>query len=70
MEAWGNLAETLKNYTSKGALVDLIGEFHNNNYEDKEGNKRYEIVFQVEYLELLESRAVSEARKRNNQGSR
>ncbi len=51
---WGKAAENCDRYTSKGKLVGINGSIQNNNYEDKNGVKRYtnEIVAsRVEFLE-------------------
>lgn len=61
-KVWGKRAETLANYTAKGSLIELIGELVNNNYTDKNNIDRYELVFEVSDFELLETKADTEAR--------
>lgn len=68
-QAWGKRADVLEKYTGKGSLVELIGEFMNNNYTDKNNIDRYELVFEVEHVELLESRNMTEQRNRQQEGS-
>ena len=38
--AWGNTADFVAKYFSKGSMIDLRGEIQTRNYEDKNGNKR------------------------------
>ena len=57
--AWRQSAEYLSNYGRKGILVSVSGSLTQNNYEDKDGNKRssYEVV--ADALSLCESRSNS-----------
>lgn len=57
--AWRQSAEYLTNYGRKGMLVSVSGSLTQNNYEDKDGNKRtsYEVV--ADTLKLCESRSNS-----------
>jgi single-strand DNA-binding protein len=57
--AWRQSAEYLTNYGRKGMLVAVSGSLNQNNYEDKDGNKRtsYEVV--ADTLKLCESRSNS-----------
>lgn len=38
--AWGNTADFVSKYFSKGSMIALRGEIQTRNYEDKNGNKR------------------------------
>lgn len=38
--AWGNTADFVAKYFSKGSMIALRGEIQTRNYEDKNGNKR------------------------------
>jgi single-strand DNA-binding protein len=38
--AWGKLAERMEKVIKKGALIALTGKLTNNQWEDKEGQKR------------------------------
>lgn len=40
-EAWGKTAEFIHKYFTKGKSIAISGEFRNNNYIDKNGNKVY-----------------------------
>ena len=42
---WNKLAETTSKYCKKGDLIGTYGIIKNHNYEDKDGNKRYEYNF-------------------------
>lgn len=51
--AWGKVAELVEKYLSKGSEVAIEGKLMNNNYTDKDGNKRYTTEIQVHELLLL-----------------
>lgn len=51
--AWGKVAELAEKYLNKGTEVAIEGKLMNNNYTDKEGNKRYSTEIQVHELLLL-----------------
>ncbi len=51
--AWGKVAETAEKYLNKGSEVAIEGKLMNNNYIDKDGNKRYSTEIQVHELLLL-----------------
>ena len=51
--AWGKVAELVEKYLTKGSEVAIEGKLMNNNYTDKDGNKRYSIEIQVNELLLL-----------------
>ena len=58
--AWGAKAEALnrqheKGKLAKGAQLQLAGQYRNNNYTDKEGTDRYEMVFHVGGFEVLQA---------------
>lgn len=42
---FGNVAEALSRYCSKGDMIGCMYKVHNNNWEDKEGKKHYEYKF-------------------------
>jgi single-strand DNA-binding protein len=52
--AWGDLAESVGDYLSKGKYVYIAGRSSTRSYEDKEGNKKYitEVVAQMVALPL------------------
>jgi single-strand DNA-binding protein len=51
--AWGKVAELVEKYLTKGSEVAIEGKLMNNNYTDKDGNKRYSTEVQVNELLLL-----------------
>lgn len=55
--AWGKVAEIAEKYLSKGSEVAIEGKLMNNNYTDKDGNKKYNTEIQVHELLLLGSKA-------------
>lgn len=46
-------AELIQKYTKKGDLIMVDGTIKNNNYEDKDGNKRFEYTFIANKTEFL-----------------
>lgn len=59
--AWGKTAEVLALMTAKGSLVGIEGELRTRSYE-KDGAKRYVTEVLVDRVDLLESKAQTEAR--------
>ena len=59
--AWGKTAEVLAKMTAKGSLIGLEGELRSRSYE-KDGVKRYVTEVLVDKVDLLESKAQTEAR--------
>lgn len=55
--AWGKVAELAEKYLTKGSEVAIEGKLMNNNYTDKDGNKRHSTEVQVHELLLLGSKA-------------
>ncbi|MEO8569625.1 MAG: single-stranded DNA-binding protein, partial [Ginsengibacter sp.] len=51
--AWGKVADIAEKYLAKGTEVAIEGKLMNNNYTDKDGNKRYNTEIQVHELLLL-----------------
>lgn len=56
IQAWNKQAEFLSKYFSKGSAVFVRGTLRNNNYVDKNGVKRYEIIVLVEDLQFGENK--------------
>lgn len=54
--AWGKVADIAEKYLAKGTEIAIEGKLMNNNYTDKEGNKRYNTEIQVHELLLLGSK--------------
>lgn len=42
---WNKIAETVAKYCKKGDLIGVQGSIKNHNWEDKNGNKRYDYTF-------------------------
>lgn len=56
---WGKRGESVLPYLKKGSLVGVSGEFHMNEWTDKEGNKRASPECRVNDLTLLGSKSKS-----------
>lgn len=54
--AWGKLADVAEKYLLKGTEVAIEGKLMNNNYTDKDGNKKYSTEIQVHDILLLGSK--------------
>ncbi len=54
--AWGKIADIAEKYLAKGTEVAIEEKLMNNNYTDKDGNKRYNTEIQVHELLLLGSK--------------
>jgi len=69
---WGKSAENCANYLKKGRLVAVNGNMRNNNYEDKNGVKHYNVEVvanRVEFLEWGDSNGRSQQNQQpQNQG--
>ncbi len=55
--AWGKIADIAEKYLVKGSEVAVEGKLMNNNYTDKDGNKKYSTEVQVHELLLLGSKS-------------
>lgn len=64
---WGELAETLASYATKGSLISLDGELRTRRYE-KDGVTHYVTEVLCNGFQLLESRA-QRALRENNTGA-
>lgn len=51
---FGALADSIYNYLGKGTRVAITGEIQSNNWEDKKGQKHYEVFVSVQNLVLLD----------------
>ena len=60
--AWRATADFLGQYARKGALVGVEGRIQTRNYDGQDGKKVYVTEVVVDSAQLLESKAVSEAR--------
>lgn len=65
---WNKIAETISYYCKKGDLIGVQGSIKNNNYEDKEGNKRYGYIFlgnKISFLATTKKEVKEENKKAN-----
>lgn len=53
---WGNLAEVVEKYVSKGAQLYIEGKIKTEKYTDKDGNDRYAVRIYASSLQLLGSK--------------
>jgi len=51
--AFGKLAETANQYLQKGSQVYLEGPFHTNEYETRDGDKRFNVEMIVNNMQFL-----------------
>ncbi len=66
---WGKPAENCGNYLRKGRLTAVTGSMRNNNYEDKNGVKHYNmevLANRVEFLEFGEKKEKEDDGYTNN----
>lgn len=54
--AFGNLAKFADEYLKKGSLVNVCGRLKNNNYTDRDGNKRYSTQVILSKIEFGEAK--------------
>ena len=64
---WNKSAENLVKFQTKGNLIAVIGRIQIDNYQDKEGNKRFNYYVLVEDLEYLERKKEPEEKKENQE---
>lgn len=58
--SFGKQGEFVEKYIHKGTKVVIMGEVRNNNYTDKDGNKRYTFEIYVNSIEFAESKSASD----------
>ena len=63
---WGKSAENCANYLKKGRLVAVNGAMRNNNYEDKNGVKHYNVEINANRVEFLEWGDNNNSQQSNN----
>lgn len=65
--AFGQRAEYLSKYTSKGDMVSIVGRLKNDAWETKDGEKRYKVGIVVEEVSVLSrKKATEENEKKSN----
>jgi single-strand DNA-binding protein len=65
---WGKTAENCANYLKKGRLCAVNGSLRNNNYEDKNGVKHYNVEINANRVEFLEWGDSNNRQPQQNQG--
>lgn len=59
---WNKSAENLANYSGKGSLIGLSGEWQTRNYENNQGQRVYVNELIVSSFDLLETKQGSQSR--------
>ena len=54
--AWGKTAENVANYCSKGSRVAVDGRIKQQNYEDKNGNRREKVYINAQQIMFLNTK--------------
>ena len=65
--AWGKTAENVANYCSKGSRVAVDGRIKQQNYEDKNGNRREKVYINAQQIMFLNTRQQGGGRLFNGQ---
>lgn len=65
---WGKGAEAVKPYLVKGKQIAVEGKLQTDEWEDKEGNKRYSTKVRVDSIQLLGGGERNDNQQRGNQG--
>lgn len=63
---WGNRAEALEQYLSKGSKVVVAGKLEQSHWEDKQGNKRISFYVNVTEVDLCGSRSNEQVEQSSN----
>lgn len=58
---WRSYAESCNKYLKKGSKVCVIGSLQNNDYTDKDGIKRHNVIVNASEVEFLSSKTASES---------
>lgn len=53
ISTWGKSGEFVNKYFKKGKAIAIVGRLNTNNYEDKNGNKRYTTEVITEDIEFI-----------------
>lgn len=69
-EAWDNVADNIRKYTTKGSLIAVSGEVRVSHFTDQEtGREIYETVISVNSVKFLENKNTTAERRAKNQAS-
>lgn len=55
--AWDKTAELICQYFSKGRMIAIVGQFRNNVWTDKQGNKHYDDYFEARSISFCGDKA-------------
>lgn len=58
IKVWGKKAEVIVKHMRKGSLITLSGRLKTGSYEDKDGNRRYNVEVVAEDFKFLENKRV------------
>lgn len=58
---WRSYAESCNKYLKKGSKVCVVGSLQNNDYTDKDGIKRHNVIVNASEVEFLSSKTASES---------
>ncbi len=53
---WNGIADNVNEYCHKGDIVGIKGRLQSNNYEDKEGSKKYLLEVMVDKVAFISSK--------------
>ncbi|MEX0823962.1 MAG: single-stranded DNA-binding protein [Balneolaceae bacterium] len=67
--AWGRLAEICQEYLKKGSLAYFEGPIQTNEWEDKDGQKRYTTEIKALNMQMLDSRGSQGSGSPSNSGN-
>ncbi len=69
IKTWNKAAEKVYNGLRKGDLVAVAGELKTENWEDREGNKKYRTVIEVSWAEnvVIEAKVQSQGQDNGQQ---
>lgn len=62
-QVWGNQAENVCTYLSKGARAAVTGELRHHRWEAADGTKRSKVEINARWVEFLETRSEREQRE-------
>ena len=65
--AWGRLAEICQEYLKKGSLAYFEGPIQTNEWEDKDGRKRYTTEIKALNMQMLDSRGSTDGGSQQQQ---
>lgn len=54
VQVWGKIGEAIAKYKSKGSWIGVFGKYQVQEWEDKEGNKRYKSFLKARQQDAIE----------------